>query len=978
MKEFKKVFSNPPKKYRPIPFWSWNEKLSADETAWQIDQMDQVGMGGYFMHARGGLQTEYMEEEWMENIRVGIREGKQRQMGGWGYDENGWPSGFGNGIVNGLGVAYQQKYLRYELTDAEKQTETTICNLPLEGKNIHFYYDINPFYVDTLDQEVIAKFLEAIHDRYVEELGEVFSDMAGFFTDEPQVSRNGIPWSFVLPKAYRERYGEDLLPSLSALFFEVEGYEQVRFRFWQLVRDLFTDAFAKQCYEWCEAHNTRLTGHMVLEESMEAQITSNGACMPSYEYMHIPGIDWLGRILGPSLTPVQVASVAAQTGKKQILSESFALCGWDVSFEELKWVLEWQMVRGINLLCPHLEGYSLRGIRKRDYPATLFYQQPWWSEYKKLIDYFSRVGMVLAEGDIHFKVLVVHPMSTGWLCFNNRDNGKLRQFDDQIAELLTVLEEAQIPYHLGDERIMERYGEISEQQLKIGQQSYSVVIVPNTLTLSSHTVSLLEQFQAAGGKLLFSGTVPTMVDGAVSDRVTALSEKSFVGADFQATVQAIPSELCQTKLLSDKPLSGVVSTVREFEEEGYRVHYIVNSAQEERTFTAQIAGKSAALLDAKTGEICPIGYTEEKGTVCVPITLAGMGSILLLVYTEQKVDAAKASDTLEPINPLLSNRWMVAQSDPNALTLDTCDCYFDGELQRKNCPINNIQEEACRLERPVDVRLVFRVAVEQVPAEPYLVLETPEKFKLSVNSKAVEMVDCGYYRDKTFRKISLKNCLQIGENELELFVRFEQSATVYENLKKSLVFESEKNKLTYDTEIEAVYLIGDFGVKTPGTFTELPRRAVRYHGDFSIAEMPETVENGDLVPQGFPFFNGRMVLKQTVSLSAEECVGKKLVFGDRCTTVTKVWVNGTEVDTILWQPYEVDLTGLLKSGENEIAVELIGNLRNLLGPHHLDEGECHFVCPGSFFENSPIWSNGKNKGWNDDYCFVRYGIYPES
>ena len=55
---------NPPKKYRPIPFWSWNEKLDAAETRRQIAMMDEAGIGGYFMHARGGLQTEYMGEEW--------------------------------------------------------------------------------------------------------------------------------------------------------------------------------------------------------------------------------------------------------------------------------------------------------------------------------------------------------------------------------------------------------------------------------------------------------------------------------------------------------------------------------------------------------------------------------------------------------------------------------------------------------------------------------------------------------------------------------------------------------------------------------------------------------------------------------------------------------------------------------------------------------------------------------------------------
>ena len=54
-------FKNVPNKYRPVPFWSWNEKLNTDETSEQIDKMQSQGIGGFFMHARGGLETRYME-----------------------------------------------------------------------------------------------------------------------------------------------------------------------------------------------------------------------------------------------------------------------------------------------------------------------------------------------------------------------------------------------------------------------------------------------------------------------------------------------------------------------------------------------------------------------------------------------------------------------------------------------------------------------------------------------------------------------------------------------------------------------------------------------------------------------------------------------------------------------------------------------------------------------------------------------------
>ena len=63
-------FKNIEKKYRPVPFWSWNTELDVEETARQIGLMDEAGIGGYFMHARGGLTTEYMGKEWFDTMKM--------------------------------------------------------------------------------------------------------------------------------------------------------------------------------------------------------------------------------------------------------------------------------------------------------------------------------------------------------------------------------------------------------------------------------------------------------------------------------------------------------------------------------------------------------------------------------------------------------------------------------------------------------------------------------------------------------------------------------------------------------------------------------------------------------------------------------------------------------------------------------------------------------------------------------------------
>lgn len=102
-----------------------------------------------------------------------------------------------------------------------------------------------------------------------------------------------------------------------------------------------------------------------------------------------------------------------------------------------------------------------------------------------------------------------------------------------------------------------------------------------------------------------------------------------------------------------------------------------------------------------------------------------------------------------------------------------------------------------------------------------------------------------------------------GANEIVLECRFRQSGQVYENLEKSLVFESEKNKLTYDMEIEPIYLVGGFSVDTPGKFHEISQSAVRYTGGFALGAPRTRVTLDRLEQQGFPFFSGELVLEKT-------------------------------------------------------------------------------------------------------------------
>ena len=61
-------------------------------------------------------------------------------------------------------------------------------------------------------------------------------------------------------------------------------------------------------------------------------------------------------------------------------------------------------------------------------------------------------------------------------------------------------------------------------------------------------------------------------------------------------------------------------------------------------------------------------------------------------------------------------------------------------------------------------------------------------------------------------------------------------------------------------------------------------------------------------------------------------------------------------------------------GRQKIHLTLINNLRNLLGPHHLEEGECYSVRPKEFYQEETVWTAGyAPRKWNNGYCFLQTG-----
>ncbi len=1010
--------ANPPAAYRPVPFWSWNDKLEPEELRRQVREMADAGLGGFFMHARGGLQTAYLSDEWMECVTACLDEAGKCGIDGWLYDENGWPSGFGGGLVNGLGLAYQQKYLRHEYLDAadleaaEEKTDTIAWYNPdtLEllgtklpagttGRLLRCFYEVNSYYVDNLDAKVVREFIRVTHQHYYDAIPEeLLKHMRGIFTDEPQLSRKGLLWSFILEEEYWKAYRRELLAELPLLFLGTPESDAMRIRFWSLCARLFAENFQKQIYDWCEEKGWLLTGHHVLEETCQSQLSSNGAIMPQYKYYHIPGMDHLCRTEPSPVAMTQLVSVAMQYGKKQILSESFALCGWNVNFFGLRWMFQQQFAHGVNFVCPHLSGYTLRGLRKRDYPASLSYHQPWWEDYRSVNDYFSRVGMLLAEGKAETDVLVIHPQSSAWCHYTGDESDRKADTYTQSLERVTRgLDRLQIAHHYADEQLVAADGVFEKGAIRIGLCSYRQVVIPQLTNLSASMLELLKQFAATGGRILavrnrFEPGKLT-VDGLPASSEVCEWFRSLSAFDSEeAVAEAMAKELGDRVpriLEHGVPTGRIVSTCRDFNDLDGRSgrFYLVTNVSYNQPCDLELSlprngGRQVEVIDPATGSFTILSGVERRGDhLCFRYPLAA-GEAAMFFLAGHPANETKKISVVDPFRlparKSLPSEFTVAVSSGNVITLDRCRFRVDGGGWISG-DVSIVQARLLKLGRDceLEIEYLFDIADGFDFSKPVTMLtETPEEFTFSLNGKAFHGVDSGYCFDCAFRKIELPTELKVGRNTIGMKMRFHQDPSVYERLERARRFETEYNMLTYNSEVESIYLIGDFMVAHEGRQEPLIREAERLHGVFTLGApaVGQTVNAADLVGTGFPFFAGKLTLCQEFELTADDAKKTQLLrFTPIGANSYRIRLNGEDAGVWTHGFAALSVAGLLRAGKNTLEIELTTSLRNMLGPHHLAEGESYGVNTLSF-NREPNVLGWNPPAYNPGYCMVKLGI----
>ena len=432
---------NPPNEFSQAPFWFWNDDLSEKELVRQINDFKAHGVHAFLIHPRAGLPTSigWLSDQMIYFMRFAIDKAAEREMWVILYDEGMYPSGSSSGQVVAENPRFRTRGLVcINLEDAKNKNEILGVRLDkngepdlTEGQNLvaivqrkknghrlavvdravqegyshirglHFVEadpprrddhkevaENSPPATDILNPDAVACFIRLVYQRYYNEFGHHFGKtVKAIFTDEPSLlarraERGMVPGTTGILGHVNTFLGYDFTEHLAALWYDDEpDAEFHRRNYNRAIQVRLEETFYSQISKWCSSHGICLTGHPMGPDDIG-----------HLRYFHIPGQDVVWRYIEPrkpsslegeQSTQAKCASSAMiHLGRRRNANEFCGAYGHNFTFEEMKWLANWLIVRGCNLLIPHAFYYSVRGPRIDERPPDVGPHSSWWHQYE--------------------------------------------------------------------------------------------------------------------------------------------------------------------------------------------------------------------------------------------------------------------------------------------------------------------------------------------------------------------------------------------------------------------------------------------------------------------------------------------------------------------------------------------------------------------------------------------------------------------
>jgi len=413
-------------------FWLHGDETEARLREY-VGRVDESGQGILTIESRPHI--DWMRAGWWRDVDIVLDECKKRGMKVMMFDDYWWPSQ-GMGGKYPIPEKYQCRDVKgtvYWSHEAPEKVPNEVARIVVKEVDkgvfkpgpdgdktiVYTWFTSKGGYrfptVNGLDEAAVDWFISQYYQPYYDRYAKEFKDgtIPGFFFDEPQFR---AWWGDALAKELKVR-GENVGELLTALKFKLadpEDQARALFRYHDARAEVWGRTMYGRQSDWCKKHGVYSSGHFLEHANCYySPVLAGGNVMQQMKYVEVPGVDLVCRQYYPNQResrkhqidfgqmPKYASSVAhvynRHNGKNWC--EIFGAYGQDITYPQMKWLLDWHQYQGCYYLIPH--SFNPRAPYDRDCPPYFYNggKEPRYPLFRVWADYNNRCALLLSEGE---------------------------------------------------------------------------------------------------------------------------------------------------------------------------------------------------------------------------------------------------------------------------------------------------------------------------------------------------------------------------------------------------------------------------------------------------------------------------------------------------------------------------------------------------------------------------------------------------
>jgi polygalacturonase len=363
--------------------------------------------------------------------------------------------------------------------------------------------------------------------------------------------------------------------------------------------------------------------HLNHEEKAMALVKSEGDFFKCMRNVGVPGVDaiwsqiWMDHVAD---YPKLASSAAHLFGKPRAFTESFAAYTHKPSVAQAKWVMDYQLVRGINLV-QNMFWSSSAGKKNTNSPA--FFMN---DSFPVVANYVNRSSYLLSQGKPAARIAVYYPTTSMWL--GNEES------DISVLTIAKNLMEQQRDFDFIDEQALVSVLMNVKGGLKnLSGQYYQAVIIPSLAVISKASLNKLQAFAALGGKVIFMGVLPPVASEKTfrEAKSATIFSQAIIASSGQFTSEVIEA-LPEPDVKLDKSQPAIKYIHRKLVDA--EIYFFFNEGTADLKVNATLYGTGRMEdWNASTGKITPLNARKsgKNGYQSITLDLKGWDTKFIVI-----------------------------------------------------------------------------------------------------------------------------------------------------------------------------------------------------------------------------------------------------------------------------------------------------------------------------------------------------------